>query len=112
MSAEFTPAVHAVITARSGGVCEVCGFERAWDKHHRHPRKAGGTRRDWIGLPSNALDVCRSDHNLIESRRALARLMGWLVPEGHNPADIPVLYRGHWVHLTEDGQLQHLLEAI
>lgn len=112
MSAEFTPAVHAVVNERSGGVCEVCGAERAWDKHHRHPRKSGGTRREWIGLPSNCLDVCRSDHNLIESRRQLARVMGWLVPEGHDPADVPVLYRGRWLFLGSDGGLQPIQEVI
>ncbi len=108
MSAEFTPAVHAVITERSGGVCEVCGAERAWDAHHRHPRKAGGTKRDWIGLPSNALSCCRECHTLIEIRRNLARLLGWLVPEGYDPAETPVMYRGSWSWLTEDGRVEHL----
>ncbi len=106
MSGEFTPAVHQAITQRSGGMCEVCGLERAWDKHHRHPRKSGGTKRDWIGLPSNALDVCRSDHNLIDSRRHLARLFGWLIPEGKDPAECPVMYRGGWAWLTEDGRVE------
>ena len=84
----------------------MCGAERVWDAHHRHPRKAGGTRREWIGYPSNALAVCRHDHNLIESRRTLAELLGWLVPEGSDPAQTPVMYRGGWAWLTEDGRVE------
>lgn len=108
MSAEFTPEVHQTVTARSGGMCEVCGAERIWDLHHRHPRKSGGTKRAWIGLASNCLGVCRSDHNLIESRRILARLLGWLVPEGFDPAACPVMYRGGWAWLTEDGCVEYI----
>lgn len=106
MSAEFTPAVYQIIRERSGGICEVCGAEQVWDAHHRHPRKSGGTKRDWIGLPSNALGVCRHDHNLIESRRHLSRLLGWLVPEGFNPAAMPVMYRGAWMWVSEQGHVE------
>lgn len=103
MSGQFTPAVHAVIRERSGGVCEGCGAERAWDAHHRHPRKMGGTKRAWIGLPSNAAHFCRQCHTVAETNRTLAKLLGWLVPEGHDPELERFLYRGEYRLLTSDG---------
>lgn len=106
MSAEFTAEVHAIVNERSGGWCEVCQVERVWDLHHRHPRKAGGTNRAWIGLASNALGVCRMDHNLIESRRYLAMMLGWLVTSGFDPATQPVLIRGEWKRLGADGSVE------
>lgn len=110
MSAEFTSAVRDIVTARSGGMCEVCG-DPAWDVHHRHPRKSGGTKRAWIGLASNGLHVCRMDHNLIEARRHLARMLGWLVRDGHDPSTTPVLYRGSFVLLDDLGGVTPLWEA-
>jgi hypothetical protein len=106
VSAEFTAEVHATVNERSEGWCEVCGVERVYDVHHRHPRKSGGTKRYWIGLASNALGVCRMDHNLIEARRKLAMMFGWLVPEGHDPESQPVLYRGEWKRLGSDGSVE------
>jgi hypothetical protein len=105
VSGEFTAEVHAVIKERSGGMCEVCDGARAWDAHHRHPRKSGGTKRDWIGYPSNGAAVCRDCHNLIESRRNLSMLLGWLVPEGSNPESERFLYRGEYCRLTADGSV-------
>lgn len=102
MAGEFSPEVLDIVTGRSGGRCEVCG-DPAWDVHHRHPRKSGSTKRAWIGLASNALAVCRLDHNLIESRRTLAYLLGWLVHEGCNPSSEPVVYRGERALLSDDG---------
>lgn len=110
MSGEFPPEVLSIVTARSGGLCEVCG-DPAWDVHHRHPRKAGSTKRGWIALASNALAVCRMDHNLIESRRTLAYLLGWLVREGCDPSCAPVLYRGERVLLGDDGSVTPVKEA-
>lgn len=105
MSAEFTPEVRAIIEGRSGNICEVCGSARAWDSHHRRPRMAGGTRRADVGTAANALHTCRMCHNLIESHRNLARLLGWLVPSSLSPEACPVVYRGEWVHLDAGGSI-------
>jgi hypothetical protein len=41
---------------------------------------------------------------MVESRRALAYELGWLVRQGHNPAEIPVLRHGcDWVLLDDHG---------
>lgn len=103
MSAEFTPKVHAILTERSNGVCEVCDAARAWDAHHRRPRGMGGTRRADSATPAAGLHVCRACHNLLESHRDLAKLLGWLVPSTGSPAATPVLRRGQWVLLDDDG---------
>ena len=106
MTAEFSPEVVAQLGHRSGGLCEVCGSARAIDKHHRRARQAGGTRRAESAAITNALHVCRECHNLLESRRNLATLLGWLVPSTFDPATQPVLYRGEWSRLTEDGDVE------
>jgi hypothetical protein len=105
MAGEFTAEVRDIVVNRSGGMCEVCG-DPAWDLHHRHPRKFGSTKRAWIGYASNCLAVCRMDHNLIEARRSLSYLLGWLVREGHDPSTVPVVYRGARVWLGVDGSVK------
>jgi hypothetical protein len=105
MAGEFTAEVREIVTNRSGGRCELCE-DPAWEPHHRHPRKSGGSKREWLGWPSNALDVCRLCHNLIESRRNLSYKLGWLVPEGFDPSYAPVLYRGRYVLLGVDGSVK------
>jgi hypothetical protein len=52
------------------------------------------------------LGVCRLDHNFIEARRRFAMMLGWLVPEGHDPELQPVLYRGEWKRLLADGTVE------
>ena len=103
MSAEFTPATKAAAAERSAGLCEVCGSARAFDYHHRRPRGMGSTKRADTASLAACLHICRHCHTLIESHRNLATLLGWLVPSTFDPASQPVLRRGEWVRLTEDG---------
>lgn len=106
MTAEFTAETSALITARSGGVCEMCGEDPAVQKHHRRARGMGGTRRPQSASPANALDLCRDCHHFTEVYRRLARLLGWLVPQHADPAVVPVVYRGERVLLTDDGGIE------
>lgn len=106
MTAEFTAETRALVAGRSGGLCETCSAAKAWDYHHRRPRGMGGTRRSDSASPTACLHVCRDCHNLLESRRNLATLFGWLVPSKFNPATQPVLYRGEWAVLGEDGSVE------
>lgn len=99
----FPPAVCSVMTCRSGGLCEVCGCNRATQKHHRRPRQAGGSKRQDTNTASNGLDTCNFCHTLIEMNRALAYLVGWLVPQTQSPTEQRVLYRGDFVLLDDDG---------
>lgn len=95
---------------RAGHSCEICsaavGPRRGVDHHihHRRPRAAGGTSRPDTNLPSNLLLLCPGCHERVESRRALALELGWLVPQTADPAYIPVLIRHErWCYLTRAG---------
>jgi hypothetical protein len=39
----------------------------------------------------------------VEADRESAREFGWLVRQGHNPADVPVYRQGRWVLLDDHG---------
>ena len=62
----------------------------------------GGTRWEGINRASNILAVCASCHADTESRRQHALETGRLVPNGTDPATVPVLIGAHWHLLTND----------
>lgn len=99
--------VRFLVLARDGHSCVVCGSQDRLQLHHRLPRRMGGSSRPWINQPQNLLTVCAVDHLWIESRRAEALDMGWLLKEGDDPLDVPahiVDPPGWWlVYLTADG---------
>lgn len=100
----FPPAVKELVWARSGGRCEVCGEATSdLQHHHRRPRQAGGTRRPDTNTASNCLLACLMDHNRIESYRSRAYDNGWLVRSMQSPLKTPVLYRGEWRLLDDEG---------
>lgn len=78
------------------GVCT----GRATDFHHRKNRSQGGT---WE--PVNGLAACRRCHSTVTDTRAEYYANGWCVESHQDPAEIPVLYRGRWGRLTDDGGL-------
>lgn len=84
--------VRALITARSGGVCEGCGAARATEMHHRRFRSRGGD-----DSADNLLHLCgwgnhTGCHGIAHSGRQGA-LRGWAVPSGWmEPAEFP--YQG------------------
>jgi 5-methylcytosine-specific restriction protein A len=103
--------VVEVVYERAQWSCEICtegvGDRRGVDHHvhHRRPRAAGGSRRADTNLPSNLLLLCPVCHGQVESHRAVAQSMGWLVVQGVNPAEVAVLVqRDRWVYLTADGR--------
>lgn len=107
-----TPAVRRLVKERSGGRCESCdtilsGFASV---HHRIARGMGGSRDPKLNLPSNLLVLCGSGvsgcHGFTESRREEAYRHGLLVRRGDDPAVVPVMYRGAWVLLVDDGTTQ------
>jgi hypothetical protein len=104
----FPPAVRAAVSVRSGGWCERCGAAHAVEIHHRRPRGMGGSKAPDTNRVTNALALCGSCHRWIEREhnRTESRVMGWLVLQGHDPAMTPLLYRGKWVFLTDDGGVE------
>lgn len=80
--------------------------------HHRKPRGMGGTRVNDSGCASNLIWLCRECHEWIESHRTEALDNGWLIVRGvERPQTIPLLYLGHWMYLTDDGQVKQFLEV-
>lgn len=100
----FSRAVREIVTERAQNHCECCGVGRPEQLHHRRARGMGGSSADDTNTPANALAVDARCHALIESQRALALDRGWLVRQGQDPAEVPVLRHGSdWVLLREDG---------
>lgn len=101
----FSESVHAVINGRSMGLCEVCGDARVTDHHHRRPRGAGGSKRPDTNTAANGLGICHGCHRMIELNRRVALLMGWLLRQPDQPNARPVMYRGVWRYLHDDGNV-------
>lgn len=88
-----------LVWARAGGRCELCGGPlagmRGFSRHHRRPRRMGGSRRPDTNSPSNILLVCGSAttpdgcHHRIEANRAQAYDEGLLLRDGQNPEEPP-----------------------
>ena len=119
------PATRQLVVDRAGGCCEVCGtllhdgygWLAAHSIHHRQPRGMGGTSRPEINSPANLLLLCGSAtspegcHAVIEKRREAAIALGYLVPQGTDPAATSVYItppgaRVRRVLLTHDGHYQ------
>lgn len=102
----FSPATRQIIIDRAGGVCERCAAGPIEQLHHRRARGAGGSKRADTNTPANALAVCSPCHAWIESNRIKALEMGWLVRQGLDPEQVPVMYRGMGlVNLHANGQI-------
>lgn len=95
------------VYGRSGGWCEIAlldicaGLGAEW--HHRLNRSQGGR---WDA--SNGLHVCKPCHAYVtDAERAEAKAKGWAVPPGRTPPiEVPVLRRGAWVLLDDEGGLE------
>lgn len=93
-----------LVYGRSDGRCEawipgVCiGMAREW--HHRLNRSQGGR---WDA--SNGLHLCKPCHAYVTDKaRDEAKAKGWAVAPGiTSPIEVPVLRRGVWVLLDDEG---------
>lgn len=107
---KFARAIKAIIDERSQGSCEICGIDTPDGQyHHRRPRGMGGSKRSETGSPVNALYLCQECHAWIESLRDHALRNGWLVRQSHDPALIPVNYRGTFSTLTNEGMVNPVM---
>lgn len=105
------PEVVDLVYARANYDCEICtesvGDRRGIDHHihHRRPRALGGTRREDTNAPPNLMLLCPPCHLQVETHRAEAQAMGWLVPQVEDPVHVAVLVqRDRWVYLAESGE--------
>lgn len=90
------------VYTRSDGACEVCGNRPGQSVHHRKNRSQGG-----IWEPANNVHLCGDGvlgcHGFITMHPTTSYQNGWLVRHEFTPAEVPVLYRGRWVLLDDDG---------
>lgn len=95
-----------LVKKRAQSRCELCGLgSDRWHYHHRRPRGAGGTTTQDSDSPSNVLLTHPRCHlNVIERKRMLAIGMGWLVPQGVDPATFPVRLYDGWYLLNDEGE--------
>lgn len=106
----FTHEQRDIVLRRSYGTCELCNSHPVGHIHHRKPRRMGGVRGlgdEDVNRVSNALALCPSCHDQIESERRASRDLGRLVPPGAAPDLTPVYlprYLG-WVTLADDGEV-------
>jgi hypothetical protein len=98
-------AAKDTVRERSGGVCEIqvpglC-WGRALDFSHRIREGQGGP---WS--PRNGLDACRACHEWTHRYPSAARVKRWALKANElDMLDRPVLYRGAWALLGEDGSV-------
>lgn len=93
---------RAIVAARDGGCCVVCG-ESATDQHHRLPRGMGGAKSDpRRNAPSRLVCLCRLHHAQVESHRIWAYARGLLVHRGADPALAPIVLHGKGLCLLND----------
>ena len=110
-----TPATVELVWERDGGRCARCGagLQRSargtgWSLHHRRPRGMGGSRVGWVNLPPNLVLLCGSGvtgcHGWVESNRAEAIELGWLVSRigVQTAAEIPVAYWDGTLRFLDD----------
>jgi hypothetical protein len=105
--------VRAALKERSGGVCEIqapgCNG-RAVDPSHRIKTGSGGRHGEAAvrhHVLSNLLHACRGcHHGQIHAYPADAYWRGWMLREHEDPTAVPVLRRGLWVLLADDGSIR------
>ncbi|ADG96531.1 hypothetical protein Srot_0038 [Segniliparus rotundus DSM 44985] len=122
MTAEFSKRARALVELRSEGRCEGEFDPRerskrprclrvAEEMHHRRTRGSGGTSDPASSQVSNALALCRNCHHWAGQCFRLAEALGICVYQAHRPDARPVLIRGEWRLLLDDGGLTPLIRV-
>lgn len=100
----FSRRVREQIVNRAVQACERCGLAApAYQWHHRRPRGMGGSSAEDTNGPHNGLLLCVPCHAEVEANRTDGLRYGWLVRQGARPETVPVLRRGEWVVLDNNG---------
>lgn len=104
-----------LVELRSGGVCESCGDRPASDVHHRKYLKRGGTHEvhNLLALCGGPFGMAGGNHSGCHGRAHSGAEGEGLSVWSHERSEMkPVLYRGVWVLLDDDGGLQRLSESV
>lgn len=100
----FPREVRELIKNRAGGRCEICDHTTS-DTHARHRCVCGtsGSLRHETDTPSSGLWLCGHCHRIVEAYRSHALDRGWIVRQCRSTLATPVLYRGAWMMLDDEG---------
>lgn len=111
-----TAATVELVWVRDGGRCARCGTGlhrenrgMSWSVHHRRPRGMGGSGGAWVNEAANLILLCGSGvtgcHSWVETHRAEARDLGWLIPANavYTSHDVAVPYWDGLFYLTDYG---------
>jgi hypothetical protein len=103
MSTKAEKEARLLVRERSGGICEICGAQRATNFQHRKARGQGG-----LWTPSNGLDVCGMGnafgcHGYIHQNPRTACLNGWTVQSWSDERDVAVKTIHGFVLLDDEG---------
>ena len=102
--------VAEAVIERSGGRCEAQNFPyctgQAEQLHHRQLRSQGGEH-----TVENIIAVCAADHSRFHREVAEAQSQGWIVRSTHDPAEVPMKYRGMTSLLDAEGGVTWQKEA-
>lgn len=108
-ASDIPAATRALVIDRDLGRCVRCGRRLAgqpYSIHHRSPRRMGGTSLASIHDPANLILLGGTGstgcHGWVESNRAAAVELGWLVRSGRDPAGQPVLVQ--WLGWAYPGE--------
>lgn len=99
---------EAIVKRRSGGVCESCGARPATNVHHRKYLSRGGTHDvhnlfDLCGMGN--VKGCHGRAHKDGEREGLA------IGRSYRSELVPVLYRGRWATLDDDGGVEFITES-
>lgn len=91
----FSPQTRQIIYDRANRCCERCGrYAEGGSIHHRRPRGMGGSKDPASASAANGVLLCGSGttgcHGVVESYRATAIGVGWLVRQGVDPTTVPI----------------------
>lgn len=90
-----------IVSERADEHCERCGLQSdALEWHHRRNRSQGG-----LWDPANGMALDRACHHFVTVNPEASDKPGWTVLNGEDPRTKPVLYRGRWVLLDNDGRV-------
>lgn len=97
-------------------LCEVCGEVPPTEYQHRKAKAHCPPAERWA--VSNGLAVCGYGNysgchgERIHQQPAVAYPNGWSVRSGQDPMTVPVLRRGVWVLLDDDGSFEEILGGV
>lgn len=108
----FTVKTRRAVIDRDRGICQWCGDTVQVDYYslqHRRARGMGGSKDPVSSSPANGVVMCGTGttgcHGYVEAHPAEAIERGFRVPQGRNPALVPLVdWRGASWWLTPDGR--------